>query len=144
MDTPYLPALAEEIRHSGHWVVGRMRSGKTNLLLQMACCDIANGDSVIVLDAKGELTQPLMNICHPRLIVLDPEHTPFALNPLQVSTKDLKTAVSQVEFIFNAMIENGLTDKQRSLLRSLIRASIMAFPNPTILTLYELVMKGPA
>jgi hypothetical protein len=144
MGTPSFQALEQELRFSGHWIVGAQGSGKTNLLVCMIAADLPRDASIIVMDSKGDLTDEVRHLnLGSRLIVLDPEKAPFALNPLDVEKADIKRAVNQVEYIFGAMLEASVTPKQKGLLRSLLRACVMGIPNSTVLTIQDLIISGP-
>lgn len=133
-----------EVRFSGHWIVAGQGLGKSNLLLHMISEDMATDASVIVIDPKGDLTNAIRNLALGNLLVtLDPTFVPFAINPLDVSKTDTKRAVDQIEYIFGAILGAGITPKQQALLRSLLRACIIGIPSPTLLTVQDLLIRGP-
>src|SRR6266702_2532683 len=124
--------MNQETRFSGHWIVAQQGKGKTNLLLHMLASDIQKDCSIIIMDSKGELTAPIRNLAlyHDALIVLDPNQ-PFAINPLDVPKTDIIRAINNLEYIFGAILEATATPMQKALLRTILRAVIIAFPNPT-------------
>jgi hypothetical protein len=131
-----------ETRFSGQWIVARQGAGKTNLLLNMLCADLQRNACIITIDPKGELTKAIKDLdLGERLVLIDPSE-PFAFNPLDVPKTDIKRATNQVEYIFRAMLDTATTDKQKSLLRALIRACIIAFPNPSLQTIQDLIVSG--
>src|SRR5262249_2454728 len=77
-----------------------------------------------------------------RLVVLDPRH-PFAINPLDVPKTDGKRAVNHLEYIFGALLEANVTPMQKALLRSILRAIVIGFPEPTLQTIQDLITNGP-
>lgn len=68
--------LPLEARKVGTYVIGRQGSGKTNLLIQIALTDIANGHGVCVLSPHQDLTEALLAQIPPHrrgdVIVFDP------------------------------------------------------------------------
>jgi type IV secretory pathway VirB4 component len=144
MGTPSFQTLSQETRFSGHWVVAQQGMGKTTLLINMIAADLQRDASIIVMDAKGDLTEAVRHLnLGSRLIILDPVEAPFALNPLDVPKTDTKRSVDQVEYIFGAMLGASVTPKQQALLRSLLRACIVGIPDPTLLTIQDLIISGP-
>ena len=134
--------MNEETRFSGHWICARQGMGKTNLLLHMLSSDLQKDASIILMDSKGELTQPIRKLAlGDRLVVLDP-HFPFAINPLDVPRTNVKRAVNQLEYIFGVLLDATVTPKQRAFLRSILRAAIISLPDPTIYTIRKLIVSG--
>ena len=135
--------ISLETRFSGHWIVAAHGTGKTNLLLDMLASDLQKDASIIVMDSKGDLTTPVRVLAlGERLVVLDP-HEPFALNPLDSPHKDIEHAISHIEYVLSALLEARLTPMQKSFFDSLIRALILAFPEPTLLTVQSVINEGP-
>src|SRR6266536_678594 len=132
-----------ETRFSSQWICAAHGTGKTNLLLHMLASDLKKDADIIIMDAKGDLTAPIRELAlGTRLIVLDP-HNPFAINPLDVPKTDVKRAVNHLEYIFGALLEANVTPKQKALLRSILRAVVIGFPNPTLQTVQDLINHGP-
>src|SRR5262249_32437823 len=141
--------MNQEIRHSGHWIVGAQGTGKSKLLLTMLSRDLKRDAAIIIIDPKGDISGPIRNLdldaqnpnLHNRLVVLDPRH-PFAINPLDVPKTDVKRAVNHLEYIFGALLEANVTPKQKSLLRSILRAIVIGFPDPTLQTVQDIINNG--
>jgi type IV secretory pathway VirB4 component len=132
-----------ETRYSAHWIVGQQGMGKTNLLLHMLASDLQERASIIIVDAKGDLTGPIRKLnLGDRLIVLDPRQS-FAINPLDVSHENVTQASDQLLYIFGALLEADVTSKQEAFLRPLLRAIVTAHPNPTLATLQHVITNGP-
>jgi hypothetical protein len=112
--------------------------------MQMLASDLARDACIITIDPKGELTDAIRHLrLGSRMILFDPERTPFALNPLDVGQSDLKRALNQVEYIFSAILDAAVTPIQKGLLRSLLRAVITGIPNATLRTVQDLIESGP-
>lgn len=130
------------IRFSGHWFCAQQGSGKTFALTQMIARDINEGNSVIVLDSKGELTSGVRKwALGDRLVVLDPEE-PFAICPFDVPKTNISLAADQILYLFSALMETAITPMQQSLMRPIIRALIIGHPAPTFETFHEVIYEG--
>ena len=83
--------LGRRKRLSHLHVIGPTGVGKSTLLAQLAIQSIAAGDSVVVLDPKGDLVTDILaripDHRHGDVVVLDPSDVerPVGLNPLQVA-----------------------------------------------------------
>src|SRR5262249_58641365 len=121
-----------ETRFSGQWIVAAQGTGKTNLLLHMLASDLKKDASIIIMDSKGDLSTPIRNLCLGNRLVLLDARQPFAINPLDVPRADPKRAVNHLEYIFGALLEANVTPMQKSLLRSILRAVVIGFPQPTL------------
>jgi hypothetical protein len=138
--------LPDATRFAGHWIIAPPGRGKTTLLHSMVRDDISNDDAcVIIMDSKGDLTAPLRELkeLEDRLIVIDPdpEH-PIAINPLDIPKTDISLAVANLEYIFGSLLEVKMTPNQTVLFRSVLRALITAFPNPTFETFRDVIQNG--
>jgi hypothetical protein len=132
-----------ETRFSGHWIVAAQGTGKTNLLLHILASDLQKDASIIIMDSKGELTEPIRHLAlGDRLIVIDPRQ-PIALNPLDMPHNDIEHAISHIEYILGALLEAKITPMQQSFFHSLLNAVMLAFPEPTLLTVQSLINDGP-
>jgi hypothetical protein len=129
-----------ETRFSGHWIVATPGTGKTNLLLHMVASDLKKDASVIIMDSKGELTQPVRELAlGDRLIVVDPDK-PFAINPFDVTKSE--HVVSQLGYMLSGLLETNITAKQRTFFETIV-AALLSFPNPSLPLLWDIVSKGP-
>lgn len=136
--------MKQETRYSGTWICGAQGSGKSTLMLTMLASDLQKDAAIIVCDPKGDLSGPIreLDLGH-RLVVLSPS-VPFAINPLSVPKTDVKRAVNQLEYVFGALLDATTTPKQKALLRTILRAVVTGFPDPTLHTVQNIINKGPA
>ena len=139
-------ALPEEARFSGHWIVSPPGRGKTTLLHAMVIRDIAiAGASLILMDSKGDLIDAVRGLrdIQDRLIVIDPDpQNPVAINPLDIAQADLTQSVDLLEYLFGSLLEFKMTAMQTTLFRSVLRALVLGFPNPTLETFRDLLTNG--
>lgn len=130
------------IRFSGQWVCAQQGSGKSFALTRMIAKDISEGNSVIVLDSKGDLTGTVRKwAIGERLIVLDPEE-PFAICPFDVPKTNISVAADQIIYLFSALLDTAISPMQQSLLRPIIRALIIGHPTPSMETFQEVIYDG--
>jgi hypothetical protein len=127
--------LSERVRFRGHWIVAPPDKGKTNLLLNMIIEDMKSDASVIVMDSKGDLIDPLKRIRDPRLIIIDPLDHP-AINPL-----DTTNSVDLLEYIFSGLLESPLTPNQTALFRSVL-GLLRLVPNATLRDFRNILSDG--
>ena len=143
---PHVPwALADEARFSGHWIIAPAGRGKTTLLHSMVMEDLEKDAAVILMDSKGDLIDPIRNLksIEDRLIIIDPDPlNPVAINPLDIPKTDIAHAVSHLEYIFSSLLEVKMTPLQTVLFRSVLRALITTFPNPTFDTFRDIIANG--
>jgi type IV secretory pathway VirB4 component len=133
-----------ETRFSGQWICAAQGTGKSNMLLHMLARDLKRDAAIIIIDPKGDVSGPIRNLdLQDRLVILDPRQ-PFAINPLDVPKDDVRKAVNNLEYIFGVLLDASVTPMQKSLLRSILRAVVTAFPEPTLHTIWELIIRGPA
>jgi hypothetical protein len=136
--------LPTEQRYSGHWIVAPPGRGKTTLLHSMVIEDLKKDACVILMDSKGDLTEPFraMKDIQDRVIIIDPslEH-PIGFNPLDVPQAELNQSIELLEYLFSSLLEFKLTPAQASLFRNVLRAIVIAFPNPTLETFRNIL--GP-
>jgi hypothetical protein len=138
-------ALPDEQRFSGHWIIAPPGRGKTTLLHSMLIGDLARDASVLLIDSKGDLLEPIKKLKETadRLVLIepDPEH-PLALNPLDIPKTNVNHAVSLLEYIFSSLLDAKMTSLQQTLFRSVLPALIVAVPNPTLETFRDLIANG--
>lgn len=87
IQTGEVVTLSEEARYLSLYILGKTGTGKSNLLAQIACQDIGNGDGLCLLDPHDDLAAyVLARVPYHRVddvILLDPTDVerPFGLNP---------------------------------------------------------------
>jgi hypothetical protein len=138
--------LPEEARFAGHWILSPPGRGKTTLLHAMVMDDIEKrGACLILMDSKGDLIEPIRGFrnIQDRLIVIDPDpQNPVAINPLDIARADLAQSVDLLEYLFGSLLEFKMTAMQTTLFRSVLRALVTGFPNPTLDTFRDLLTNG--
>jgi hypothetical protein len=137
--------LPDETRFSGHWVIAPPGRGKTTLLHTMVMEDLNKDAAVILMDSKGDFIEPFRNLkqIEDRLIIVDPNpDRPIAINPLDIPKSDISLAVSNLEYVFSSLLETKMTPLQTVLFRSILRALILGFPNPTLETFRDILANG--
>jgi len=137
--------LPDETRFSGHWIIAPPGRGKTTLLHSMVMEDLKKDACIILMDSKGDLTEPFrtMKDIQDRLIIIDPslEH-PIGFNPLDVPQTEVNQSIELLEYLFSSLLEFKLTPAQMSLFRNVLRAIVTAFPNPTLETFRDVLANG--
>ena len=143
--TPVPLHLPAEQRFSGHWIIAPPGRGKTTLLHQMFLDDVKREASIIVMDSKGDLINPVKELqsVKDRLILIepDPDH-PLALNPLDIPKTNVAHTVSLLEYIFSALLEAKMTALQMTLFRSVLPALVEVVPNATLETFRDIIENG--
>ena len=120
-------------------------SGKTTLLQFLACGDFTEDASVILFDSKGDLINSLkhLSFIKDRLILIEPvEDAAFALNPLDISHTTPTHAANLLEYIMAGLLDAKFTAMQSSLFRNVVPAIMEAYPNPTLETFKQVMLKG--
>ncbi|MGA7452487.1 MAG: hypothetical protein WBW73_14765 [Rhodoplanes sp.] len=137
--------LPQEQRFSGHWIIAPPGRGKTTLLHSMFLDDVKRDASIIVMDSKGDLINPIKELqaVENRLILIepDPDH-PLALNPLDIPKTNIAHTVSLLEYIFSALLEAKMTALQMTLFRSVLPALVEVVPNATLETFRDIIENG--
>ena len=143
--TPVPLQLPAEQRFSGHWIIAPPGRGKTTLLHSMFLDDLKRDASIIVMDSKGDLINPIKELqaVKDRLILIepDPDH-PLALNPLDIPKTNVAHTVSLLEYIFSALLEAKMTALQMTLFRSVLPALVEVVPNATLETFRDIIENG--
>ena len=143
--TPVPFALPEEQRFSGHWIIAPPGRGKTTLLHSMFLDDVKRNASIIVMDSKGDLINPICSLkdISDRLLIIEPdEDFPLALNPLDIPKANVTHAVSLLEYVFSSLLEAKMTSLQMTLFRSVLPALVTAVPNATLETFRDIIENG--
>jgi hypothetical protein len=145
--TPVPFSLPDEQRFSGHWVIAPPGRGKTTLLHAMVLDDLKREASIIVLDSKGDLIEPIKNLkaIADRLVLIEPDpEFPLALNPLDIPRASIAHTISLLEYVMSSLLEAKMTALQTALFRKLLPAFVEAFPNPTLETFRRVLIDGMA
>lgn len=138
---PFKPP--ENARFSGHWIVAPPNRGKTNLLHTMFLEDATKDASIIILDSKGDLSNPVRTLAEfkDRLVVLEPdEEYPLALNPLDIGASTTHT-IELLEYLFSALLDAKTTPLQATLFRSVLLL-LKAVPNASFNDLRKILLEG--
>ncbi|WP_316158324.1 MULTISPECIES: hypothetical protein [unclassified Bradyrhizobium] len=138
-------ALPDETRFSGHWIIAPPGRGKTTLLHAMFLDDLPRHASIVVMDSKGDLINPIKNMAAvaDRLVLIEPDsYHPLALNPLDVPSENIPHTIALIEYILSGLLDAKFTNLQSALFRHVLPAMLQAFPNPTIDTLKRVLADG--
>ena len=99
------------------------------------------------MDSKGDFINPIRDLkaIEDRLVIIDPDpKNPVAINPLDIAHADLAQSVDLLEYLFASLLEFKMTAMQTTLFRSVLRALVTTFPNPTLETFRDLLTNGIA
>lgn len=121
-DVPF--KIPETTRFSGTWIVAPPNRGKTNLLLHQFEEDVKKNASIILMDSKGDLINPIRELesIRDRLVILEPsQEFPLALNPLDLGASTTHT-VELIEYIFRSLLDSTPTPLQGTLFRAILLA----------------------
>lgn len=140
-DIPF--SIPKNTRFSGQWVLAPPNRGKTNMLLHQIEQDLKENASILVMDSKGDLINPLKTLAgiKDRLVVLEPslEH-PLAINPLDLGASTTH-AVSFIEYIFSSLLESEPTALQNTLFRAVLLL-LRGVPDATFADFRKILIKG--
>jgi len=139
--------IPEEIRRCHTHIIGRTGAGKSNCIEHMVLHDIRNGSGVVVLDPHGDTVERLVRLIPEkdieRTIYFDPSDpdwvplwNPISLNPGQ----DIYRTTADLVAALKGVVE-GWGDRLEHLLRNAFLA-VLHLPNPTLLDVSNLLMKG--
>lgn len=147
MEVQKLPValkLPSELRTEHMHIVAGSGQGKTQLIQGLVLDDLDNNCSIVVIDSQGDLVRKLATVVpEDRMILVDPEHCPPALNIFASKAntqQEIATAVDLYEYIFSSL-DATMTSKQATLYRFVSRF-MMVIPGATIHTMRELLEKG--
>jgi len=143
--TPVPFSLPDEQRFSGHWIIAPPGRGKTTLLHSMFLDDLKRDASIIVMDSKGDLINPIreLAVVKDRLVLIEPDPAhPLALNPLDIPKTNIAHTVSLLEYVFSALLEAKMTALQMTLFRSVLPALVEVVPNATLDTFRDVIENG--
>jgi type IV secretion system coupling TraD/TrwB family protein len=150
-----LVALQRDDRLRHTWIAGPTGAGKSTLLANLIVQDMAAGDGVIVLDARGDLVTDLLDRVPERrrddVIVLDPSETglPVGFNVLHLGHGEhaRELAVDHVLHIFQDLYRSSWGPRTADVLRAglLTLTATRAHDGSafTICELPELLTNGP-
>jgi len=138
-------SLPDETRFSGHWIVAPPGRGKTTLLHALIVDDLEKDASIVLIDSKGDLIDPIKNLAciKDRLLLIEPDpDMAFALNPLDVGKANPMHAVTLIEYMMAGLLDAKFTALQSTLFRNVVPAIIEGMPNPTLDTFKQVMVKG--
>ena len=143
--TPVPFSIPEETRYAGHWIIAPPGRGKTTLLHSMFVEDADRNASIIIMDSKGDLINPIRNIqaLQDRLVIIepDPDH-PLALNPLNIPNTSLTHTLALLEYVFGTLLEAKFTPLQLTLFRNVLPALLEGIENPTLAIFRDVIENG--
>jgi len=137
--------IPEETRFSGHWIIAPPGRGKTTLLHSMFLEDLGRSASIVVMDSKGDLINPIKKMAGiaDRLVLIEPDSLhPLALNPLDVASENIPHTIALIEYILSGLLEAKFTNLQSALFRHVLPSMLQAFDHPTIETLKRVLADG--
>jgi hypothetical protein len=145
LTTPIPFTIPHETRFAGHWIIAPPGRGKTTLLHHMFLEDLPRDASIIVMDSKGDLINPIKELkaVQDRLVLIEPDAKyPLALNPLDVPRENIQHAVALIEYILSGLLEAKFTNPQASLFRHVLPAIMQVYEHPTIDVLKSVLADG--
>jgi hypothetical protein len=123
-------------------IIGPTGVGKSTLMLNLICQDIAAGRGVVVIDPKGDLvTDVLERIPHERqedVVVLDPsdENAPVGLNPLlgTGSENSPEVIADHILAVFHGLYEDAWGPRTQDILHASL-LTLASHPDTSLLML---------
>ena len=135
--------IPSNTRFSGHWIIAPPNRGKTNLMLHQFEEDAKRNASILLMDSKGDLINPIRKLAgiRDRLVVLEPslEH-PLAINPLDLGASTTHT-VSFIEYVFSSLLEAEPTALQSTLFRAVLLL-MRVVPDATFADFRRVLIEG--
>lgn len=113
----------EDARQHLH-VIGPTGTGKSTLLANLICQDIAAGRGVVVIEPKGDLVEDVLARIPPAragdVVVLDPTETdfPVGLNPLLARGRQPELVADQVLAVFHGLWKSNWGPRLQDILHS--------------------------
>lgn len=145
------------LRKEHTYILGNTGSGKTQLIQQMISYDLETNASIIVIDSQGDLINTLKHsklIDPERLVIIDPVdsvNNPLALNMFDIGDRSdlspvelerhINGVVELLNFVFSAVMDSALTDKQSVVFNFCIRL-LLIVPGATLETLVDILENG--
>ncbi|MFC1689177.1 type IV secretion system DNA-binding domain-containing protein [Pseudomonadota bacterium] len=139
-------------------IIGAPGAGKTQLIQQLITHDLKTDAAIVVIDSQKDLINKLKRstlIPEHRLVLIDPIDSikhPLALNMFDMGSyesrdpvafeRHINSVVEQLNFVFSAIFDSPLTDKQSVLFNYCIRL-MLEHKDSTIFTLVDLLKNGP-
>lgn len=131
-------AIPEVLRTQHMHVVATTGWGKSQLFQSMVLADLETDAAIVIIDSQNDLINTIATrVPADRLILVDPETCPPALNIFASKPDDAGTAIELLEYVFSAL-DAGLTSKQGMVYRYLCRL-MFAIPGANIHTLRKLL-----
>jgi hypothetical protein len=145
LNVPVAFHVPEETRFSGQWIIAPPGRGKTTLLHSMFLDDAKRDASLIIMDSKGDLINPIRKLkgIQDRLVIIEPDADhPLALNPLNIPGANLTHTLALLEYVFGSLLEAKFTPLQLTLFRNVLPAIIDGIPNPTLAIFRDIIENG--
>lgn len=102
--------LANRLEHMQ--VIGSTGSGKSTALRELIGRDIEHNNTVIVIDHKDDVIEPIASIASDRIICLDPRK-PIALNIFDLGrSTNVTQTLALFKYMFAALLDAEMTQRQ--------------------------------
>lgn len=144
-------SLSDDARKQGTYIIGTTGTGKTTLLLNMVCQDMAAGDGVCVLDPHGDFTTDILRRVPKNrwddVVLFDPTDMayPLGLNLLDCNRADPRErdlVTSAIIDILYKLFDYSWGPRMEDLLRHSI-LTLLYHPKPTTLIHLMLLLIDP-